>query len=235
MPTKKSDKQEQNAFDIQKLMQNSDSYKSLIYGIVTVVVLFIVIALGVRTLSQNRAEVDDQAAMTDEVKDVLTSGYTVQEGETLWSIAEKSYGDGYAWVEIAKANNITDSNSLEKGQKLIIPKITPTKSQAMAQVSPTAAPTEVVVPTATPTAVSTPTPVVTNAPVAQAGTEKGMEDVQVMQKITGTTYTVVYGDNLWDIAVRAYGDGYRWVEIAKNNNLTNPNLIFSGNVLKLAR
>ncbi len=231
MPIKKSDKQE-NAFDIQKLMQNSDSYKSLIYGIVTVVVLFIVIALGVRTLSQNRAEVDDQAAMTSEVKDVLTSGYTVQEGETLWSIAEKSYGDGYAWVEIAKANNITDSNSIEKGQKLIIPKITPTKSEIVAMVSPTVVPTEVVKPTPT----STPAPVVTKAPAAPIAMEKGgMEDVTVMPKITSNTYTVVRGDNLWNIAVRAYGDGYKWVEIAKNNGLTNPNLIFSGNIIKLAR
>ncbi len=228
---KKSTKQEENAFDIQKLMQNSDSYKSLIYGIVTVVVLFIVIALGVRTLSQNRAEVDNQAAMTDEAKDVLTSSYTVQEGETLWSIAEKSYGDGYAWVEIAKANKISEADSIEKGQKLIIPKITPTKVE-VAMVSPTTVPTEVVKPTAP----STPTPVVTKAPQAMDnGAQKGMEDANVMQKITANTYTVVAGDNLWTIAVRAYGDGYKWVDIAKNNNLDNPNLIFSGNVLKLSR
>ncbi len=195
-------------------MQNSDSYKSLIYGIVTVVVLFIVIALGVRTLSQNRAEVDDQAAMTEERKDVLTSSYTVQEGETLWSIAEKSYGDGYAWVEIAKANNLTDANAIEKGQKLVIPKITPTKPVAM--VSPTVVPTEVVKPT-------------------NAVQKLPTESVSSMPKISGTVYTIVSGDNLWDIAVRAYGDGYRWVEIANNNKLSNPDLIFSGDKLTLAR
>lgn len=53
--------------------------------------------------------------------------------------------------------------------------------------------------------------------------------------ITGTSYTVVKGDYLWNIAVRAYGDGYRWTEIAKANNLVNPSLIFSGNVLILPR
>jgi len=47
------------------------------------------------------------------------------------------------------------------------------------------------------------------------------------------TYTVVPGDDLWDIAVKQYGNGYRWVDIAKTNNLSNPDLIHAGNVLQL--
>lgn len=50
-----------------------------------------------------------------------------------------------------------------------------------------------------------------------------------------TTYTVVKGDHLWGIAVRAYGDGYKWVEIARVNNLKNPNLLFVDTVLTLPR
>lgn len=53
--------------------------------------------------------------------------------------------------------------------------------------------------------------------------------------ITGDSYKIVKDDSLWDIAVRAYGDGYRWVDIAKTNDLDNPNLIFSENVLKIPR
>ncbi len=53
--------------------------------------------------------------------------------------------------------------------------------------------------------------------------------------ITGSTYTIQKGDYLWDIAVRAYGDGYKWPEIARINNIQNPDLIFSGNTLKLPR
>ncbi|MFH1971300.1 MAG: LysM peptidoglycan-binding domain-containing protein [Patescibacteria group bacterium] len=54
-------------------------------------------------------------------------------------------------------------------------------------------------------------------------------------KISGATYEVQKGDNLWDISVRAYGDGFKWVELAKVNNLSNPDLIFSGNILVLPR
>ena len=57
----------------------------------------------------------------------------------------------------------------------------------------------------------------------------------VSPTITGTTYTIVKGDDLWSIAVRAYGDGYKWTQIAKANKLVNPNLIHSGNVLVLPR
>lgn len=53
--------------------------------------------------------------------------------------------------------------------------------------------------------------------------------------ITGSTYTVSKGDSLWNIAVRAYGDGYKWVEIAKENKLVNPNVIHAGNILILPR
>lgn len=55
------------------------------------------------------------------------------------------------------------------------------------------------------------------------------------QAITGDSYTVVHGDSLWNIAVKAYGDGYKWVEIAKVNKLDNPNIIHAGNVLMLPR
>ncbi len=53
--------------------------------------------------------------------------------------------------------------------------------------------------------------------------------------ITGATYEVVRGDNLWKIAVRAYGDGYQWVKIAHENKLVNPNVIHPGNMLALSR
>lgn len=52
---------------------------------------------------------------------------------------------------------------------------------------------------------------------------------------TAGEYTVVAGDNLWQIAVKSYNDGYKWVEIARANNLANPNLIHPGNVLVLPR
>lgn len=59
------------------------------------------------------------------------------------------------------------------------------------------------------------------------------EVAQPEASISGGTYTVVQGDSLWDIAVRKYNDGYKWVDIAAENELVNPNLIHTGNVLRL--
>lgn len=53
--------------------------------------------------------------------------------------------------------------------------------------------------------------------------------------ISENTYAVASGDHLWGISVRAYGDGYRWTEVAKANNITNPNRIDPGQVLTLPR
>ncbi|RJQ38933.1 LysM peptidoglycan-binding domain-containing protein [Candidatus Microgenomates bacterium] len=51
------------------------------------------------------------------------------------------------------------------------------------------------------------------------------------KSITQTNYVVQTGDDLWDIAVRSYGDGFRWTDIAKANNLSDPDLIHAGNNL----
>ena len=49
--------------------------------------------------------------------------YTVAEGDSLWSIAQKELGDGFRWNEIYEANKgtIKDANVIHAGQKLTIP------------------------------------------------------------------------------------------------------------------
>lgn len=46
-------------------------------------------------------------------------------------------------------------------------------------------------------------------------------------------HTVVRGDTLWAIAKRYLGSGARYPELAKLNNIKNPNLIYPGQVIKL--
>ena len=55
------------------------------------------------------------------------------------------------------------------------------------------------------------------------------------ERITGNTYIVVKGDWLSKIAGRAYGDIMAYPKIAQANNITNPNLITPGQILKIPR
>src|SRR5690606_3120987 len=50
-----------------------------------------------------------------------SSRYTVQDGDTLASIAEEHLGSADQWQVIARANDISDPNQLEVGQELTIP------------------------------------------------------------------------------------------------------------------
>ena len=49
----------------------------------------------------------------------------------------------------------------------------------------------------------------------------------------GSVYTIVANDNLWTISAKVYGTGYGWTEIARANNLTNPNSISAGATLQI--
>ncbi|MGE7951942.1 LysM peptidoglycan-binding domain-containing protein [Lysinibacillus xylanilyticus] len=52
-------------------------------------------------------------------------------------------------------------------------------------------------------------------------------------KVTPKTHTVVKGDTLWAIAKKYLGDGSKYTELAKLNNISNPNVIKVGQVIKL--
>jgi nucleoid-associated protein YgaU len=52
----------------------------------------------------------------------LPSSYKVEKNDSLWKIAEKYYGSGYNWVDIAKENNLKSPDRLAVGMELKIPK-----------------------------------------------------------------------------------------------------------------
>ncbi|MQY29755.1 LysM peptidoglycan-binding domain-containing protein [Nocardia aurantia] len=47
--------------------------------------------------------------------------YTVADGDTLWAIAERFYGDGHRFTEIVSASGLSDPDSVTPGQVLTIP------------------------------------------------------------------------------------------------------------------
>jgi nucleoid-associated protein YgaU len=234
-----------------------ESYTSLILGMVVVIIATILLVAFFRNRGIQEVNPRQDISATN-ISPAQQKTYTVREGDTLWSIAESQLNDGYRWQEIMKANNLQNGGMIEEGTKLVIP-----STRAQAVVSPTGtaqetpAPTQTVSPTRTatpttePTMTATPTMAKstvsptkstispTNSPYMPGG-EQGTKGAPTQPqptagKITGASYTVQTGDYLWEIAERAYGDGYKWVEIARANNIQTPDIIHTGNVLKLPR
>jgi nucleoid-associated protein YgaU len=170
---------------LKQIKLNEESISMVLGAIVIVIV-------GILVVNYFKDKSDGSISTTG--TQTSTKEHVVVKGENLWSISEDSFGSGYNWVDIKSANNL-ESETIEVGQKLTIPDVSPKQ------------------PTATKTVIQ----------IAQ------------VEPIANDTYTVVSGDNLWNIAVRAYGDGFKWTEIAKVNKLVNPNLIYAGNVLTLPR
>jgi nucleoid-associated protein YgaU len=210
------------------------SYRNIGYGVLTVLILFIVGIIGLN-LFQRTGTIGEPGIDTERVSG---KSYIVKEGDTLWSIAEKLYGDPYQWTKLAESNKIQDPDKIEKGTSLIIPELLEERIAQATTPNPTKLPTATPLPTRKPTEVATKPR--SDAPAGSKGSTAAQlpaagSTVPPMEKITGNTYTVVRGDNLWNIAVRAYGDGFRWVEIARSNKLVNPHLIHAGNKFILPR
>ncbi|CAF4183736.1 unnamed protein product [Adineta steineri] len=67
-----------------------------------------------RGATNHRANSPDNASVSD------MSEYTVQDGDTLWKIAEQKLGDGNRFEEIKRASGLS-SNDICAGDKLIMP------------------------------------------------------------------------------------------------------------------
>lgn len=221
----KTTKDEGTYFDrLEDDIKSNQNTLSLVLGALIVIVVGILLF---NYFNKPKPQISDNAAnqqQTQPTGDVapgsLPGKYTIKDGDTLFNIAEKYYGDGYKYTEIASANNMADVNSLSTGQEITIPKVENTTAAASA--SPAATPTDQM-------AQATPNP-------SDNGQGTGGNGDTVWgPKISTDTYTVVEGDWLSTIAARAYGDIQSYDKIAKANNIADPNLIEPGMVLKLPR
>ncbi|MEX2007610.1 MAG: LysM peptidoglycan-binding domain-containing protein [Candidatus Levyibacteriota bacterium] len=181
-----------------------DSYVSLFLGALVVVIIALIgfsfLKLERDSGGTKQTSSTSTVAPGEELANEssnLPEKYTVKTGDDLWSISEKIYGSGYNWVDIAKANKLSDPETIHAGTSLTIPNVKPIMPEVQI----------------------TPQTITTQAEGA----------------ILTDTYTVATGDNLWDIAVRAYGDGYKWTDLAKENKLENPSLIFPGDIFRIPR
>lgn len=136
----------------------------------------------------------------------LPTTYAVVRGDSLSKIAQKFYGDGTKWVEIAQANKLAKPSVIHAGNVLSIPRLD-------AQ----------------------------SAPASQASADNKAVLGSATQTTTvksGSNYTVVAGDTLWDLAQVAYGSGYEWYRIDQANspiprNTLGKPLIVPGQNLKI--
>jgi len=190
--------------ELKKILKKIRSWEkpiSTVLGVAVVVVAGILIFNFFKSqegsLKEELVTSESEIAERDQVEKMgeLPVIHTVNAGEHLWFIAEKYYGSGYNWVDIAKENELSRPDYITVGEKLVIP------------------------------AVSVRQPQKENGRLASGNKIADVKE-----------YTVVKGDNLWEIAVAIYGDGYQWVKIYQANYEkigSNPGLIFTGTALSL--
>ncbi|MBI3397236.1 LysM peptidoglycan-binding domain-containing protein [Candidatus Woesebacteria bacterium] len=206
-----------------KSLKLNESRISTILGVVVVLVAAVFVVnyfreRGITLPGLNTSQPAENNTNTGE------KTHVVVKGENLWQIAQKEYGDGYKWSDIAKANSLINANQIEEGQSLKLPDLSQNLSQANTGEKQTVEPTV------------QPSPVAESPKPTTIASENIGEKVTV-QEITGTNYTVLKGDSLWKISVRAYGDGYKWTEVwnANKSLISNPNLIYPDTALTLPR
>ena len=178
--------------DLLKRLKLNEQNISMLLGVVVVLLVGSLLYNYFKSVNKPQGETSSTTS-PEQVQvptgDQLPAEYTVQKGDTLWSISEKAYTSGYNWVDVYAANKKligSNANRLLVGSIINLPKVEPKLL----------------------TAKTVPT-----QPVE---------------------YTVVKGDNLWNILVKTCHNGYLWPKVAKANNLANASLIEVGQKLTLS-
>jgi nucleoid-associated protein YgaU len=192
---------------LKTLKINEPTISAILGAIVLITIAILVVNYFKKSVSTISTSVPAVQTENSQASLTLPTKHTVQKGEHLWKISEQYYKSGYNWVDIVKANNITNPSLLTEGQELSIPQVeakqaTVLEGQQMAQAPPVGQITK--------TAVN-------------------------IEAITESTYTAVQGDSLWKIAVRAYSDGYQWPKLVEENKFVNPDRVLVGQTISIPR
>ncbi|KKT67516.1 MAG: hypothetical protein UW60_C0005G0030 [Candidatus Woesebacteria bacterium GW2011_GWA2_44_33] len=209
---KKGQSTEKRIKNILKFFKMNENAISTLMGAVVIVVIAGLIFNYFRTANlktwQGILLNDQQTATTEKkdepINDKLIATYKVVKGDDLWHISEKYYKSGYNYVDIMSENKITGKGVITAGMELRIPKVDPKKIT--------------VVETKKEIAISD------KGNVIKAEVNPSGKPIEVGE------YTTQKGDSYWKLAVRAYGDGFKWTKIywANKKVFVNPDLIYSG-------
>ena len=120
---------------VEKLESQVQSNQSRLSMILGALIILVVGILVFNYFNKNKADLGpaQQTEMKEDVSaENLPGKYTVKEGDTLFTVAEKYYNDGYKYTEIVKANSLANADVIEVGQVLGIPKLEEAKDTAVA-------------------------------------------------------------------------------------------------------
>lgn len=78
--------------------------------------------LVIPQVTPRQATVGDVSSISTDQVTYVENKYVVQPGDSLSIIAQKVYGDLFAWPSIMNANNLLTPDSIEAGMVLIIPR-----------------------------------------------------------------------------------------------------------------
>jgi len=103
----------------------NESYVSLILGSIVVIGVFAIIFVYAY---QTREEVKNQRVLNSTVSptpEPTVDKYIMQEGESLWDVAVRFYGDGFEYLKIVEANKdiILNPDFVPPGTEIVIPNL----------------------------------------------------------------------------------------------------------------
>ena len=121
--SRKTPSQETFYQNIYRRLKLDESYMSLFLGVVVVVTLcalLFILMLGKSAMNNTQTRLP--ANITPVANKQTERTYILKDGEGLWDVAVKFYGDGYKWTIISDANHLADNpDAVYPGMKLIIP------------------------------------------------------------------------------------------------------------------
>ena len=194
--------------NILKFFKLNENTISTLMGAVVIVVIAGLIFNYFRTANlktwQGVLLNEQETATTDKIEDgssdKLIATYKVIKGDDLWHISEKYYKSGYNYVDIMNENKISGKGVITAGMELRIPKVEPRKITVL------------------------------ELKKEIALSDKGDVVKSNSSAIEVGDYMPQAGHSYWKIAVRAYGDGYKWTKIywANKRLFADPDMIFTG-------